>query len=57
MKFIAFIFDMNFKISFKILKDEDYINKILNRYNFKDEYTKQKVEEIREIANKYISKQ
>ena len=54
MKFIAFIFDMNFKISFKILKDEDYINKILNRYNFKDEYTKQKVEEIRDIANKYI---
>lgn len=55
MKFIAFIFDMNFKISFKILKDEDYINKILNRYNFKDEYTKQKVEEIRIIANKYIN--
>ena len=54
MKFIAFIFDMNFKISFKILKDEDYINKILNRYNFKDEYTKQKVEEIRDIANIYI---
>lgn len=57
MKFIAFIFDMNFKISFKILKDEDYINKILNRYNFKDEYTKQKVEEIRNIANEYIDRQ
>lgn len=54
MRVIAFIFDINFKSSFQILKEEDYINKILNRYNFKDEYTKQKVEEIREIANKYI---
>ena len=52
---IAFIFDMNFKASFQILKDEDYINKIINRYKLKDEYTKQKVEEIRTIANEYIA--
>lgn len=51
---IGFIFDLNFKASFQILKKEDYINKMLNRYNFKDEYTKQKVEEIRKIANGYI---
>ena len=51
---IAFIFDINFKESFQILKQEDYINKTLDRYNFKDEYTKQKVEEIRKIANRYI---
>lgn len=55
MRVIAFIFDINFKSSFEILQEQDYINKILNRYNFKDEYTKQKVEEIRIIANKYIS--
>jgi len=53
---IAFIFDMNFKASFQILRQEDYINKILDRYNFKDEYTKQKVEEIRKIANEYVEK-
>jgi len=51
---IGFIFDLNFKASFEILKKEDYINKTLNRYNFKDEYTKQKVEEIRKTANVYI---
>ena len=55
MRVIAFIFDVNFNASFQILKEEDYINKILNRYNFKDEYTKQKVEEIRIIANQYIN--
>ena len=54
MRVIAFIFDVNFKPSFQIIKEEDYINRILNRYNFIDEYTKQKVEEIRKIANEYI---
>lgn len=56
IRVIAFIFDMNFKPSFQILKEEDYINKILNRYDFKDEYTKQKVEEIRKIANEYVKR-
>ena len=55
MRVISFIFDMNFKSSFQILKEEDYKNKILNRYNLKEDYTKQKVEEIREISNKYIN--
>ena len=56
MRIIAFIFDLNFKESFLIIKKENYINKILNRYNFIYEYTKQKVKEIREIANQYIDK-
>jgi len=54
IRVITFIFDMNFKSSFQILKQEDYINKIIDRYNFKDEYTKVKVEQIREKANEYL---
>ena len=54
MRVIGFIFDINFGVTFQIIKVQDYINKILNRYNFKDKYTKQQVEEIRRIANKYI---
>lgn len=53
---IAFIFDMNFKASFEILKEEDYVNKILNRYDIKNEDSKKAVEEIRKIANEYIGK-
>ena len=56
MRVIAFIFDVNFNTSFQIIKEEDYINKILDRYELKDEYTKQKVEEIRKIANQYVEK-
>lgn len=55
IRVITFIFDINFKSSLQIIKEEDYINKILNRYNFKDENTKQQVEEIRIIANEYVN--
>ena len=51
---IAFIFDINFKESFRIIKEENYINKILNRYDIKDEYTKKEIEKIRTKANEFI---
>ena len=51
---MAFIFDINFKISFQILKEQDYVNKTLNRYDMYDFKTKEKLEEIRKIANLYI---
>lgn len=51
---MAFIYDINFKSSFEILKEKDYINKILDRYDFEDEKTKEKTEKIRKIANEYI---
>jgi len=53
---IAFIFDMNFKSSFQILKEEDYINKTLDRYQFKEQSTNKQIEEIRIVANGYIEK-
>lgn len=53
---IAFIFDINFKESFEILKEEDYINKILDRFNFENIETRNKVEEMRKLANMYVEK-
>lgn len=51
---IALIFDINFEISFQILKEKDYINKILCRYQFQDENTKKVMKEIQNISNTYI---
>ena len=51
---IAFIFDINFKESFRIIKEANYINKILDRYDIKDEYTKNEIEKIRTKANEFI---
>ena len=52
---IMFIFDINFKSSFEVLKENDYVNKLVNRYDFKLEKTKEQMEEIRLIANNYIA--
>ena len=49
--FLGFLFDINYKYNFKVLKQEDYINKILNKFNFK---YKEKFEQVRRVANKYI---
>lgn len=53
---IAFIFDINYKGSFEIIKEKDYINKILDRFEFKDKDTERKIKEIKEIANNFINK-
>lgn len=54
---IAFIFDIQFKSSLEIIKNENYINNILNRYKMKDEHTTKTLEELRIIANYYINEQ
>ena len=53
---LAFIFDFNFDISLKYVREKDYINKLINRFENKNEETIKKLEEIRKIANEYIKK-
>lgn len=54
---IALIFDYNFKENYKIIKENNYINKTIDRFNFKDKETKEQMEIIRKIANDYIDNQ
>lgn len=51
---ISFIFDLNFDYSKKVILKENYINDILNRFDFKNEKTKIQIGEIRSIANEYL---
>lgn len=51
---IAFIFDINFEYSKKEIYDSNIINKILDKFKFKNEKGKVQVETIREIANNYL---
>ena len=51
---LCLIFDLNYKYSFEIMFKEDYINKIIDRFNFKKTDTKEKMEKIREVLNDYI---
>lgn len=51
---LCFVFDYNFKYSFEIMYKEDYINKLIDKFDFKNPDTKEKMEKIREILNNYI---
>ena len=51
---LGFTFGINYDISYKILKEKDYMNKIIDRFKFKDEETKKLIEEIRNIINTFI---
>lgn len=53
---LAFIFDLNFDISLKYVKDKNYIDILINRIKYENRDTKVKMEEIRKCAKNYIHK-
>ena len=57
LNFIGFMFDINFKYDFEIIKKQNYINKILDKFEFTDEFTANQMKNARIIANEYIEKQ
>ena len=51
---IAFIFDLNFDISLKYVQENNYIDILVDRIEYKNDDTKQKMEDIRKCAKEYI---
>ena len=54
VSYIAFIFDFNYKAGLKYIQQMNYIDKIINRLDYKNIDTKQKMEKIRKHAIQYI---
>lgn len=52
--FIGFVFDLNFDISLNYIKEKNYIDIVIDRINYKNNETKEKMEKIRKVANKYV---
>lgn len=51
---LAMIFDLYFPCSFAMVKEDQIIEDVLNRYSFQHEETKYKMEELRKILCAYI---
>ena len=51
---LGFIYDLNFKISYKYLYQEDAIFKLVDRISYQQEDTKKKMEEIKKVANQFL---
>lgn len=54
VSYIAFIFDYNFNSGLKYIKENDYINILVDRIEYKNKDTKDKMENIRKHALQYI---
>ena len=53
---LAFIFDLNFDISLKYVKENNYIDILIDRIEYKNETTKRKMEDIRKCAKDYLDR-
>lgn len=53
---LAFTFDLNFDVTYRIVKENDYINALIDRFEYKDIETKQRMENIRKVINEFINK-
>ncbi len=54
LSYIAWVFDFNFYETLKFIQENDCINTIIDRLNYKDSDTKNKMEIAKKIANQYI---
>ena len=54
VSYIAHVFDIKFNISLEFIIEKDYINKIIDRFEFKNDKTKENMEVIRNTATNYI---
>ena len=52
---LAFTFDLNFKESYKIVKENNYIDISIDRFKYSDCETQKRIENIRNIINEYIN--
>lgn len=50
----AYIFDLNFKYGLQKIKKEKYLEKIYNRFEFKDNKTKERMKNIYNMTSTYI---
>lgn len=51
---IAYIFDINYIYSLKEIKKENYIEKLIQKFDAQDKKTIQDLKELKEIAEKYL---
>lgn len=56
VSYLAFIFDFNFSSGLKYIMENDYLNKAINRINYSNSKTKERMEEIRKVSLNYIER-
>ena len=55
VSYIVYFFDINFKESFDIIAENDYLNRIIDRISYSNPVTKEQMEEIRVYMQNFIN--
>ena len=51
---LAFVFDLNFKESYEFVKENRYIDILIDRFHYYDAETGKRMEDIRQIMNDFV---
>ena len=51
----AYVYDLNFAPTLKIIKENNYLDKIYNRFEFKNKETQEKIKIVYETAKQYLT--
>lgn len=52
---LAFMFDLNFKTSFEIVRENNYVNIIIDRFEYTDSKTRTQLENIRKTMIEFVN--
>jgi putative nucleotidyltransferase with HDIG domain len=55
VSYIAYFFDINFRETFQIIKENDFVNRIINRIPYSNPDTRDNMEQIRQTVNDYVN--
>lgn len=56
LRFTSYIFDINFPYSFKVLKENNHISQMIDRFHYQLPETKEEMMKIKKIAEEFITK-
>lgn len=54
ISYIAYFFDINFRETFQIIRENDFVDRIIGRIPYSNPDTREKMERFRQIMNDYI---
>ncbi len=54
LRFASFVFDMHFPYSFKVLEQNNYVSRMIDRFDYVRKETKEEMKKVKEVANEEI---
>lgn len=54
VSYLAYFFDINFKVSFEMIREEQYVSRLVERIPYANPETAEQMKEISEVLERYV---